>query len=121
MRSLSSYKDEEALDVLADLLEPVMEIMSDKEVADSIRSKNKAKGIKLAIKNHKASTMEVMAILEGVPVEEYHCNLLTLPLMLLKVLNDPELVSFFSSQAEIVSEMSSGSAMGNTEDEGDIS
>lgn len=117
MKSLSEYKDEEALDLLADIIEPVSEIMGDKAVAENLRSNNKGKAIKLAIKNHKKSVIEVMAILEGVSVSEYHCNLLTLPLLLLKVLNDPELVSFFSSQAEIISQNTSGSATESTEDE----
>ena len=35
---LSDYEGEQALDVLADLIEPAMEIMADKEMADREKS-----------------------------------------------------------------------------------
>jgi hypothetical protein len=55
--------------------------------------------IKYLLKNHAKEVHEVMAILEGVPAEEYNPNLLTLPLMLMEILNDSDLLSLFTSQA----------------------
>ena len=45
---LSEYQGEEALDLLADLIEPAGEIMSDKEIGDLFK-KNRFKAIGLAI------------------------------------------------------------------------
>lgn len=117
MKKLSEYKDEEALDLLAELIEPAGDIFSDKEVVTQIRSKNKMAAISLAIKNHKKSVIEIMAVLDGVPVREFHCNILTLPGQLVEILNDEDLWDFFVSQGLMEEQTPSGSAMGTTEEE----
>ena len=122
MKKLSEYKDEEALDVLADLIDPVVDIFGDTEIADYYRGGNKLLAVKVAIKNHKKSVIEMMAILEGVPVEDYHCNLLTLPKILLGIFSDPELESFFLEQGEeMISDDASGSATESSEGKDDTS
>ena len=57
---LSEYQGEAALDILADLVEPAGEIMSDKEIGDAFKE-NRFKAIWLAIRNHKKHTIHVMA------------------------------------------------------------
>lgn len=121
MKKLSEYKDEEALDMLADLIDPVVNIFGDKEVADYYRSGVMLKAVQISIKKHKNDVINMLSILEGVPREEYHCNLLTLPKVLLNIFNDPELTSFFEEQSEKDSETPSGSVTENTEDEESIS
>jgi hypothetical protein len=52
---LSEYKGEQALDMLADLIEPAATIMADKEIANAVRANlPRIKIVKAAIKNHKA-------------------------------------------------------------------
>lgn len=122
MKKFSDIKDEEALDVLADLIDPVVDIFGDTEVADFYRNGNKLMSVKVAIKNHKKSVIEMMAILDGVPAKDFHFNLLTLPKMLLGVFSDPELEDFFSEQGEgLISDDASGSATENTGEKKDIS
>lgn len=121
MKPLSEYKDEEALDMLADLIDPVVNIFGDKEVADYYRAGVIIKSVQVAIKNHKKDVIKMLAILEGVKEEEYHCNLLTLPKILLSVFNDPELRGFFDAQSQTDSETPFGSATENTEEEADTS
>ena len=93
---LSEYKNEQALDILADILEPSAKIFSDKDVKKAFETGDKIKGIKAAIKTHKTEIIEILAVLDGVPVAEYECNVLTLPVKLLEILNDTDLMSFFS-------------------------
>jgi len=120
MKKLSAYRDEEALDLLADLLEPAAMIMADPDVADALKSGNRMKAIKKAVKAHKPQVMEVLAIMEGVPVEEYHCNVLTVPMRLLEILNDDDLIAVFTSQAqEMMQGISSGPAMETTGGKGE--
>jgi hypothetical protein len=115
---LSEIKGEHALDVLADLLDPISEIVSDKEIATIIKSKMpKVKIIKPAIKNHKKAVIQALALLDGVPPEEYEVNLLTLPLKILEILNDPMIEELFSSQSQTMGSASSGSATENTGEE----
>ena len=93
---LSEYKNEQALDILADILEPSSKIFSDKEVKKAFETGDKIRGIKAAIKTHKSEIIEILAVLDGVPVAEYECNVLTLPIKLLEILNDTDLMSFFN-------------------------
>lgn len=118
MKKLSEYKDEESLDLLADLLEPCTDLFSDKALVAVIRSETKLKAIKYAIKNHKKEVVEIMAILNGVPVEEFHYNVFTLPMMVLEVFNDKDLTDFLLQQGKMASVMPSGSVTENTEESG---
>ena len=112
---LSEYQGEAALDILADLIEPAGEIMSDKEIGDVFK-KNRFKAIGLAIKNHKKAVMQIMATMDGVPVDEYKCNVFTLPVKILELLNDSELIRLFTYQGRTGDANSSGSASENTEE-----
>lgn len=95
---LSEVKGEKALDVLADIIEPISEIIADKEVAKTLRSGKKSKAVSLAIKNHKKAVIEVLAALDGKSVNEYECNLLSLPKQVLDIVNDPAVIELFTSQ-----------------------
>ena len=96
MRKLSEIKGEEALDVLAEIIEPAAEILTDENVKNALKAENnKAKAAKIILKDHNKAVLTLMAALEGVPVEEYQPTLLALPSLILGVLNDPELNSLF--------------------------
>ena len=96
MRKLSEIKGEEALDVLAEIIEPAAEIFTDEAVKKALtEGKNKLEAVKIVLKEHKKAVIAVMAALEGVAVEEYQPSLLALPAMLLEVLNDPDLQKLF--------------------------
>lgn len=113
---LSEVKGEAALDLLADIIEPATDIMSDPKVKELVAAKNKAAIVKLLIKDHKKSIIEILAATEGVPVKEYNMNILTLPVKILEILNDKELVDFFTSQASMEDQISSIEPMVNTEE-----
>lgn len=116
---LSEYKDDEALDLLADILEPAALIMADKELAEmKERGASIAQLVSTAIKTHKEQVMKIMAALDGVPVEEYHCNILTLPSKMIEILNDEELKDFFNSQGQTKGKSKSKSASANTKESG---
>ena len=112
---LSEYHGEAALDILADLIEPAGEIMSDKEIGEVFKE-NRFKAIGMAIKNHKKAVMQILAAMDGVPVEEYKCNVFTLPVKILELLNDPSLVQLFTYQGQTGDANSSGSVSENTEE-----
>lgn len=112
---LSEYQGEAALDILADLIEPAGEIMSDKEIGEVFKD-NRYKAIGMAIKNHKKAVMQILAVLDGVPVEEYKCNVFSLPVKILEILNDPALIQLFTYQGQMGDAKSSGSASENIGD-----
>lgn len=125
MKLLSDYKGEEALDVLADIIEPLSLILASEGVQE-VYAKQKAgkmvapaEFIKPALKNNKDEVLAILARIEGIPVEQYkqEVNFLTLPLQILSVVNDPAIKSLFTSQSQTssTSTASSGSAIVNTE------
>lgn len=113
---LSEYEGEQALDILADLIEPATAIMGDKRLAEILQDEKapKSRALAVAIKNHKKEVIEILAVLDGVPVSEYKVNVFTLPKKLLEILNDPMLTELFRSQG-LKTEASSGSATENIE------
>lgn len=117
MKKLSEYQNEEALDILADLIEPAAKIFSDKAIEREWNSGNRIGAVKVAIKNHKSEVIDILAIMEGIPRDEYKCNVVTIPARLLEILNDPDLVDFFGQQSQSGTDVFSGSAMASTEDD----
>lgn len=116
MRKISDYKDEEALDLLADIIEPASNIFADDKVKNAFKgSKDKSmiKVAKVIIENHKGDIMEILAKLDGKKREDFHCNVLTLPIAVLQILQDKELVDFFSYAVENAGKSVSIDAMGN--------
>lgn len=110
---LSDIKGDEALDMLADLLEPIVELATDKEITGNM-GKDNMKAVKVAIKNHKGAITTILAILNKENPKTYKPNLLELPAMLVDVFNDPELIRLFQSQVQIPP-TSSGLATENIE------
>ena len=118
MKKLSEYRNEEALDLLADIIEPCVIVFGDPDFIQAAKSKDVTGTIKFLLKNHQKSVIQILATLEGVPVDEYECNLATLPVTLLQIVNDSDLMDFFKSQGQELVQTSSGSAMVSTEDQG---
>lgn len=95
---LSEIKGEKSIDVLADLIEPASTIFSDEKVQKlfSEEATNKSAIIKYLLKNYKKEIIEIVAILNGETPEKCNINVFTLPKLILEILSDEELLSFFS-------------------------
>lgn len=113
---LKEMKNEQAIEVLADMLDPIVEIASDNNVMETARSGDRVAMVKHILKDHSRAIFTLMALSEGVPVEEYECNMMTLPTKLLGLLNSPEFSFLFQSQSQMMDETSFGSATENTEE-----
>lgn len=113
---LSEYKNEDALDLLADIIDPVMAIMQDPGMAKVARQGKKIQIVKYALKNHSKEIIEVFARMEGVKPEEYKGNLISMTKGLLEMLNDEEMADFFTSQGLMNGATSSGPATEITEE-----
>lgn len=113
---LSEIKGAEAIELLGDLLEPAVEIMADKEAVALFKSGQRVKGVSYVLKQHTKACMTILALTDGEDPATYKPNVLSLPMKLLEIFNDPELMSLFSSQSQ-EDKTSSGSAMENTEAE----
>ena len=115
MRKISDFKNEEALDLLVRIIDPAVALMSDKEAVQKLYQKGQQlEGVKDLIKNHKKEVIELLAAIEDVPADEYEFNALMVPIRLLEILNDKELVAFFTAQQNLSSNGSSGDHTANT-------
>lgn len=114
---LSEYENEDALELLADILEPTARIFADGAISQLYSSgAPKIKLIQTALKKHSKELVEILARLEGVKPKEYKGNIITMTKTLLDVLNDEGLKDFFSLQAQTEAQTSSTSATENIED-----
>lgn len=96
---LSEIKGESALDTLAELMEPIAEVMGDEEIVELMNSgKPKILIVNKAIKNHKDAVITALSLLEQQDKEEFLANLTLakLPVMLLDVINDPDIQPLFT-------------------------
>ena len=112
MRKITDIKGEAALDVLADIIEPVGVIMTDPKVQEIVKEKNKLALVALILKEHKKPIIEIMATLDGVSVKEFtkNMNILTLPYKVMELFNDKDLISFFTyagSMEDVISSIES--------------
>lgn len=115
---LSDFENEDAIDLLADILEPVAKIMADGEIEKLWKSgKPKILLVRYALKNHKDSVIEIIAAMNGEKPDSYTFNIISLTRDLLDLLNDPELVAVFQSQSQKRPEEYSGSATESTKGE----
>ena len=97
---LSDVENEQALDTLAEIIEPVATILADESVKEIFRNEPKLKLVAYIIKNHKREVIEILARLDGADPAEYRFNLVTLPKKVLELLNDPGLADLFTLQAQ---------------------
>lgn len=112
---LSDIKGERLLEVIADIMEPVANIVLDDEVAAAFKREKCPEGvdprqftirkltvaIPIAIKLHKADIIAVLAAVEGVPSAEYSKNLDIMALFkaVMDFLKDDALLDFLSQFA----------------------
>lgn len=100
---ISDFKDEDAIELLADLIEPAANILSDKAVQNAFNSDiSKISMAKMILKDHKGDIMEILARLNGKEIGDYHCNPVSVLVDLMTVLNDKELMDFFAEQQALM-------------------
>lgn len=116
MKKLSDYKDEEAIELWADLLDPFATILADAEIANAIRARKPALLIaKDIIKKHKKEAEEILLRVDPTPINGLNI-IIRLMSVVMELINDPTMQSFFEfAVAEKKEEKSSGSATENTE------
>lgn len=113
---LSEYKNEDALELLGDIFEPLSDIMNDDAFKELIRTeRSKLKVVQYLLQKKAKSIIQILARLDGVPVEQYNKNIVQMTTDLLDMVNDKELVDFFDSQSQTLT-TPSGSATENTEE-----
>lgn len=106
------------LDMMADMIEPLGEIIGDSDVMEAWRQKQRGAAVALMLRNHKAEVVTILAALDGVPVDEYEVKPEEVVLKLLARLSELSGVvkAIFPTRAQSAAGASSGHATENTED-----
>lgn len=119
MKKLSDYKDEEALELWADLLDPFIAIVGDKKIANMLRSKMPPVATaREIIKTYKKEASEILLRIDPTPLDGLNI-IVRLVSLLTEIISDPTLQSFFGLSAEEKKEeISSGNVTEITEAEG---
>lgn len=122
MRRLQDVKGEEALDVLADVLDYAVRLVKNDKIREALNTNGfrDIETIKLLIKEGKHDIISIMAIIDGKSYDDFveTLDLLTLPMMLYQTFNDEAVQSVFISQAQQTGVTSSGLATETTEGNG---
>lgn len=112
---LSEFKGDDALELLADIIDPTVEILSDTKISDLVKANGaKTDIVKLILRNHKQSIKEILARMENVAVDDFEINVFTFPVKVLEIINDEDLMAFFTSQVQMTDNGAFGLAMENT-------
>lgn len=113
---ISEIKGEKALDVLAEIIEPLSAIFGDEEVKKAYDSGTIATFAKMAIARHKKDIIAVLAGVNMMSAEEYaeQMNVFTLPVAFIDLINDDAVKGLFPSRGQETENASFGSATENT-------
>lgn len=116
MKKLSDFKDEKAIAVVAQLLEPIIKIFSN---PDNGKFKDEKNGLKMFsgfLSNSPKAMMDIFAILSEQDAETYHCDGVEVTKNLMTLVSDSRLIELFTSQGQTGGATSSGSASENIEE-----
>lgn len=128
---LSDIRGDRVLDVIADIIDPIANIVQDKDVAAMFKreavpegmeardffAKRMCKGLPVLLKGHKADIIAVMAAIEGVTPEQY-AESLDFPKLftdVMELVTDDAFLDFLSSSETGKGADAPGSASGSSE------
>ncbi len=114
---LSELRGEAAIIAVADCIDPLTNITTDKDLMSLKGKVSRAEFIKELLRKHPKDVICILAAMDQTPVEEYSkkVGIATLPVKLGELMSDPELAELFPSQSQNKEETSFGSATENTE------
>jgi hypothetical protein len=113
---ISEIRDEKAVEVLGDLIEPFIRILKSKEVQEAAKKNITIELAQAMVKADPKAVLEILAICNQVPLDEYHPNPFEIIRDLAGVLMDEALMSLFFSQEPKAVLTAFGSAMDDTQE-----
>lgn len=111
MKKLSEFEGDAGIDLVADLMPYIYEIVSNPETAKA-RSENILLFAQALLKNNKPAVKGILALLNETPVEEYKISAASILVDTLTMLNDDALMALFGLQSKKTA--CSGSVSENT-------
>lgn len=119
MNKFYETQDEQSIEILGNMLNEMADIYEDEEIKEFMKSGGKMyRFASLAFKKYPENVRRFLAIYEGVPYEEYHCNGFAILSKFMGALSDSKVNDFLSEAVPQNTEISGGSATENTEESG---
>lgn len=115
MIKLSEYKNEKAVELLADLFEPICKIAANPKNQQA-KGKTKIHFAQAMMKNNATEIVQILAILNGEDPETYQCTAADILVGVLELLNDEEISLLFGLQSQRKGVTASGSVSESVED-----
>ena len=114
MKKLSDYKNEDAIELWADILDPLMRIFQDDEFLNIFRPGTPVfQMAKAILKGHPKEIQEIILTIDDTPITGL--NLLPRTVDVIKeIKNSEEFSGFFGSTPQMKENASSGPVMANT-------
>lgn len=118
MKKLSDYKGEDAIELWAELIDPLTVILSDPKIKKAMDSgKTKLDIAKVVLKLHKKEALEILQKIDPAPVDGLNV-VFRLVALLADIGQNEEITSFFGYAGQVKTDSaSSGSATVNIEAE----
>ena len=114
---ISEFENDEALDLLADIMDPLSDIMGNEIVSKMVEAKKPTLVIaRYVLKNHKKSVIEIVALLNKTTPDKVKFNVIGLIKDIVNLITDLEGVGLFTLQGQNLGDGSSGSVTENTEE-----
>ena len=116
---ISEIRGEAAVNLLADLIEPVTAIATDKAITE-LRNGGETSAVqvaKVAVKRHASDVVEILAACNGVKKEDYNGNIIDILHEFVELINDEEIMNFFGFVWQTAEGKTSGSATESIGDE----
>lgn len=110
MKKLSDFKDADGVAVVAKLLRPIAEILRS---AKGMKFESPIDFVTGVLEENPKAVMQVFAIMNEIPPDEYHCTGASLMVDTLTLASDEELMELFGLRSQTTT--SSGSVSASTE------
>lgn len=118
--NINDFKGENAIDFLADVIEPASKIFSNEEIRNALSSEERNLGAvaKRIFKEYKTETLEILARMDGVEPKEYDKSPIYIIAQLLSLLNSAmvDITAVFFSAAQTGENPSFGAPTENTQE-----
>lgn len=109
---LADFRDEKAICVIADLMDPVSRIIANEKNKEA-HTGTKLQFAQSILRNNASDVKDMLAILNDEDPAKYTCTAATVFRDVMIMLSDPDLMSLFGLQSQTPA--SSGSVSGNSE------
>ena len=118
MKKLTDYKDDAAIELWADLLDPLSEILTDDKIRKVVQSgKSKMDIVKEILKRHRKQATKILLRIDDTPIDGLNI-IVRLVDLVTDIGNNEEIRGFFGyAEQDQTEKESSGSAMENIEEQ----